>query len=195
MECISVKDAQYLSEYKIKLTFSTGEEGVVDLKDLIFSSPVAELLRDEDEFANFYLDEGSSLTWECGFEIEPELLYELEIIEEHELMEHGGDENFSKGKSQSSHKFSYDDIESTYMFVSAGEYGMNAALICRDTGSILRRSDLSGENEVEEAEEAGTLNWHETVEVPHRNDLAHENASEKEVLLQWCKENGIQLED
>lgn len=195
MECISLQNAEYLSEYKIRLTFNTGEEGIVDLEELIFSSPTAEILQDEDEFANFYLDEGSMLTWECGFEVEPELLYELEIIEEEELAGQGGDKDYSAGKSQSSHKFSYDHIEGAYNFVSSAEYGINGALICRDTGRILRRSDISGEDEIAEAEENGTINWHETVELPHRNDLGQESKSEKEALLQWCKENSIQLED
>lgn len=171
MECISVKDAQYVSEYKIKLTFSTGEEGVVDLEDLIFSSPSAEFFQDEEEFASFYLDERSTLAWECGFEIESDLLYELELIEEQESAEHGDSEDCSKGKSQSSHKFKYYDIENAFLFVNSCSYGINTALICRDTGRILWRSDMSGEDEIEEAEEAGTLNWDETVEMPHKNDL------------------------
>ena len=239
MGSISVTDAQYLSDYKIKLTFNTGEEGVVDLEELIFSTPDAEFLQDKDEFAQFYLDECPTLAWECGFDVAPELLYER--FEETEQLD---GEDCSTVKSQSSHKFSYDNIESAYMFVSACSYGMNAALICRDTDRILWRSDMSGEDEIGQAEEEGTLNWDETVEMPHRNDLdlgqtlifefineelpneydrvsdifsrkgaysryksllercgkldewhAFENKREKEALLQWCKENGIQLQD
>ncbi len=245
MECVSVKDAQYLSDYKIKLIFNTGEEGVVDLEDLIFSSPAAEPLRDKDEFAKFYLDEWKTLAWPCDFGVAPEFLYEqAEINEQLELMEQEEDEDYLAGKYQSLHEISYNHIESAYLFVSSGEYGMNTALICKDSGRILRRSDMSGEDEIEEAEEDGTLNWHETVEVPHRNDLdlgqnmvfefinkelpneydrvrdifsrkgsysryktflercgkldewhEFENKREKKALLEWCKENGILLED
>jgi hypothetical protein len=33
-------------------------------------------LRDEKEFARFFLDEWPTLAWPCGFDVAPEALYE-----------------------------------------------------------------------------------------------------------------------
>lgn len=73
---IEVKEAQYQQEYKIWLSFSTGESGVVDLSDLINKYTAAAPLRDQNEFRKFYLDEWPTLAWPCGFDVAPESLYE-----------------------------------------------------------------------------------------------------------------------
>lgn len=170
MECIYLKDAHYLSEYKIMLTFNTDEEGVVDLKDLICSSPAAKPLRDKNEFANFYLDAWPTLAWKCGFDVAPESLYER-AVKSAPLKLVAQEEPKNYAASPSSHKFSYNDLEGAFFFADAGRSGENSALICKDTGKILCRSELSGEDEIEAAEEEGTLNWDESVEMPNKNDL------------------------
>lgn len=73
---IAVLSAHYESGYHIKLTFSSGEEGVVDLSDLIERYAAAQPLKDLAEFQRFYLDEGPTLVWPCGFDVSPETLYE-----------------------------------------------------------------------------------------------------------------------
>lgn len=73
---IAVKEAQYQQEYKIWLSFSNGESGVVDLSDLINKYTAAAPLRDQNEFRKFYLDEWPTLAWPCGFDVAPESLYE-----------------------------------------------------------------------------------------------------------------------
>ena len=72
---ISINHARYEKDFQIHLAFNTGEEGVVDLSDLIQKYEVAAPLRDPVVFANFHLDEWPTLAWDCGFDIAPETLY------------------------------------------------------------------------------------------------------------------------
>lgn len=73
---ISVAEANYQSDYRIKLKFNTGEEGVVDLFDIIERYAIAAPLKNISEFQKFYLDGWSTLAWSCGFDVSPETLYE-----------------------------------------------------------------------------------------------------------------------
>jgi hypothetical protein len=65
-------------------------------------------------------------------------------------------------------KFSFSDIEAAFMYVSSEMYGMNTAVLCKDTGKILYRSDMA---EIDEIEDEEDLDWDQCVEVPHKNDL------------------------
>jgi Protein of unknown function (DUF2442) len=73
---LSVINANYLSDYRLLLTFNTGEAGEVDLQDLILKYKAATPLRDVEHFKAFKFDEWATLTWDCGFDVAPELLYE-----------------------------------------------------------------------------------------------------------------------
>ncbi len=73
---ISVAEANYQSDYRIKLKFNTGEEGIVDLLDIIERYAIAAPLKNISEFQQFYLDGWPTLAWSCGFDISPETLYE-----------------------------------------------------------------------------------------------------------------------
>ena len=73
---IFVSEDNYQSDYRIKLKFNTGEEGVVDLLDIIERYTLAAPLKNINEFKNFYLDSWPTLAWSCGFDISPETLYE-----------------------------------------------------------------------------------------------------------------------
>jgi hypothetical protein len=95
MDCISVCAAKYVGDYRIWLKFNTGESGEVDLHDLVFSHQAAEPLRDRSVFADFHLDSWPTLAWDCGFDVDPESLYERAIgrscrlpEETHEFREH-----------------------------------------------------------------------------------------------------------
>jgi hypothetical protein len=72
---ISVKQAKYVGEYKIELTFSDGAHGVADLSDLVFNDPrpVFQPLRDKAVFKNFSVD--YTLNWENEIDLAPEYLY------------------------------------------------------------------------------------------------------------------------
>ena len=73
---ITVKQATYEGQYCIRIKFSTGEGGVVDLEDVIARYPIARPLLQQEEFRKFYLDEWPALAWPCGFDLAPEMLYE-----------------------------------------------------------------------------------------------------------------------
>jgi hypothetical protein len=73
---ITVVGARYLGDFRIWLRFNTGDEGIVDLADIVEKFPAAKPLRDPSVFAKFYLDEWPTLAWPCGFDFSPESLYE-----------------------------------------------------------------------------------------------------------------------
>jgi hypothetical protein len=68
--------AEWVSDYCIRLVFSTGEVGVVDLQDIPDLFPAAEVLRDKEKFQDFYLDSWPTLAGSNGFDLAPEMLYE-----------------------------------------------------------------------------------------------------------------------
>ncbi len=74
---IAVQEAKYDGDYRIWLKFSSGEEGIVDLADIVAKYPAARLLLDTAAFKQFVLDEWPTLAWSCGFDLAPERLYEL----------------------------------------------------------------------------------------------------------------------
>lgn len=73
---VTIQKAIYLKDYKLQLSFNTGESGEVDLQDLIFKYNAATALRDCNNFKAFYLDDWSTVAWDCGFDVAPETLYE-----------------------------------------------------------------------------------------------------------------------
>jgi len=73
---VHVKTADYLENYKLYLTFNTGESGEVDLEDIVFKYSAAAPLRNIEDFKVFELDEWSTIVWNCGFDVSPETLYE-----------------------------------------------------------------------------------------------------------------------
>jgi len=74
---VRIQDAQYDGQYRVRLRFDTGEEGVADLGEVIAKYAVARQLLDQAEFAKFTLDEWPTLVWPCGFDLAPEMLYEM----------------------------------------------------------------------------------------------------------------------
>jgi len=73
---VRIQHAQYEGEYRVRLRFDTGEEGVADLRDVITKYEAARPLLDQAEFAKFTLDEWPTIVWPCGFDLAPEMLYE-----------------------------------------------------------------------------------------------------------------------
>jgi hypothetical protein len=86
-ECRSISEAKYIDGYRISLRFNTGECGIVDLEGLIFAYPIAEPLRDLTRFANFHLDSWPTLAWDCGFDVDPESLYERAIGKKYDTLQ------------------------------------------------------------------------------------------------------------
>ena len=46
-------------------------------------------------------------------------------------------------------KFSFSEIENAFMYVASAMHGMNSAVVCKDTGKILCRSDKAGIDEID----------------------------------------------
>ena len=65
-------------------------------------------------------------------------------------------------------KILFSEIEDAFMYVASATYGMNAAVLCKDTGKILYRSDMAGIDEIEAEDD---LDWDQCIEIPHKNDL------------------------
>ncbi len=65
-------------------------------------------------------------------------------------------------------KFSFSEIENAFMYVGSAMYGMNSAVLCKDTGKILYRSDMAG---IDETEDEDDLDPDQCIEIPHKNDL------------------------
>ena len=70
-----VNRAEYVGDYRLALTFNTGEEKVFDGKEYIRTHPLFAPLQDETKFRNFELD-GWTVSWMNGaLDISPEYLY------------------------------------------------------------------------------------------------------------------------
>jgi len=65
-------------------------------------------------------------------------------------------------------KFLFSDIENAFMYVAAAMYGMNSAVLYKDTGKLLYRSDMAG---IDEIEDEDNLDRDQCIEIPHKNDL------------------------
>jgi len=70
-----VVDARYLGEYRIKVCFDDGKEGIVDLSKYPDKGGVFSPLSDPEYFKNFFIDL-NTLCWPNGADIAPERLYE-----------------------------------------------------------------------------------------------------------------------
>ena len=71
---LHVKQAKYLEEYKIWLSFDDGSVGEVDLSDCL-SGPVFDPLKDLSYFRNFHYDEElQTIVWPNGVDLAPEFL-------------------------------------------------------------------------------------------------------------------------
>ena len=69
-----IVQAEYAGEYRIKLKFEDGAEGIVDLNSELYGE-VFEPLKSIDYFKTFRI-QGSSLSWDNGADFAPEFLYD-----------------------------------------------------------------------------------------------------------------------
>ena len=79
-------------------------------------------------------------------------------------------------------KFKFDDIDMAYEYVSSAMYGMNSALLSKDTGKIYYISDMTG---IDDTEEEDDLDFEKCVEIPHKNDLE----LGKNLVFEFVREN------
>lgn len=66
--------AEYLSDYKIKITFDNGAARIADCAPWL-TGEVFEPLKDKNYFQRFFVD-GWTVSWPNGADIAPETLYE-----------------------------------------------------------------------------------------------------------------------
>ncbi|TLU85782.1 MAG: DUF2442 domain-containing protein [Chlorobium sp.] len=72
---LHVTNARYLGDYKIKVVFNNGREGVADLADAL-KGPVFRPLADTSTFSSFIVDkELETLVWPNGADLAPEYIY------------------------------------------------------------------------------------------------------------------------
>jgi len=71
---LHVTSVQYLEDYKLKLTFNNGAEGVVDLRSELYGE-IFEPLKDKHLFEQVY-PTGRTIGWPNGADFAPEFLYE-----------------------------------------------------------------------------------------------------------------------
>lgn len=72
---LHVTGVEYLGEYRLKLMFSTGDAGIVDLSTELYG-PIFEPLRDVKLFRQVYLT-SRTIEWPNGADFAPEFLYEI----------------------------------------------------------------------------------------------------------------------
>jgi Protein of unknown function (DUF2442) len=73
---VDVVDVQVLTRYVLKLTFSNGEVGVVDVEDLLFGPAFEPLRSDYATFMSVRVDpELGTVVWPNGADLSPEMLY------------------------------------------------------------------------------------------------------------------------
>jgi hypothetical protein len=72
---LHVRQADYMGQYRIRLRFNDGAEGVVDLGDALVGE-VFEPLKDIEQFKSFRVDPDiETIVWENGADMAPEYLY------------------------------------------------------------------------------------------------------------------------
>jgi hypothetical protein len=66
---------EYLEDYKLKLKFSNGVEGIVDLENELYGE-IFEPLREKNFFKQVYLT-SRTIEWKNGADFAPEFLLEI----------------------------------------------------------------------------------------------------------------------
>ena len=80
---LHITSAEYLNDYKLKLRFNDGTEGIVDLKTELYGE-IFEPLKDTKIFQKFFLT-GRTVEWSNGADLAPEYLYFLSFKDKPEL--------------------------------------------------------------------------------------------------------------
>jgi len=73
---LHITEANYISDFKIRVLFNDGLEKIVDLKNYISSKkhPFFQPLKQVDEFKKFHVHK--TLVWDNGADIAPEYLHD-----------------------------------------------------------------------------------------------------------------------
>lgn len=72
---LHIKQATYISDYKVEVLFNNGQQGVADLSELVGEGVFAPL-QDHAFFAQVQVDdELETLVWPGGVDVAPEFVY------------------------------------------------------------------------------------------------------------------------
>ena len=79
-----IKEADYIEDYKISVTFNDDESGIIDLKEVIFNDkrPIFKELVDTAKFRQFEVD-FDTIVWRNGLDLAPEFLYDFLMQSQH----------------------------------------------------------------------------------------------------------------
>lgn len=80
MILLKVTKAKYIGSYKLELSFNDGLNGIVDLKEKVFTDhrSIFKPLQDIEFFKNFKQNRWT-IEWENGVDLAPEYLHNLTI--------------------------------------------------------------------------------------------------------------------
>lgn len=83
---LSVEDAEYIDGYRLRITFSDGRTGVVNLERMAHEDrrPIFAALRDSKSFKDFRID-FNTVCWSNGLDLAPEYLYYLAFHDDRDL--------------------------------------------------------------------------------------------------------------
>lgn len=79
-----IREAEYIEDYKIHITFNNGESGIIDLKEVIYNDkrPVFREFVDITKFRQFKVD-FDTIVWKNGLDLSPEFLYSFLVQSQH----------------------------------------------------------------------------------------------------------------
>lgn len=81
---LEVISAQYVEGHKIRVSFNTGQSGIVDLKDALWG-PVFEPIKAPSTFRQFKLSETlHTICWDNDADFAPEFLLDRMVEQSHE---------------------------------------------------------------------------------------------------------------
>ena len=81
---VLIRAADYVEDYKIHVTFSSGESGTIDFREVIYNDkrPIFRELNDIAKFRQFKVD-FDTIVWENGLDLAPEFLYNFLVQSQH----------------------------------------------------------------------------------------------------------------
>lgn len=72
---LHITEVNYLSDYKLRVSFNNGESGVADLSSVVHHG-VFKALEPQEKFAQVVLDEElDTVVWPGGLDLAPEFVY------------------------------------------------------------------------------------------------------------------------
>ena len=86
---LHITDAEYLDDYRVRVVFNNGREGVADLRPMIFDDKPQSVftpLRDLPVFRQFAIEHGT-LCWPSEVDVAPEYIYFLTFRDDKDLRE------------------------------------------------------------------------------------------------------------